>query len=84
VAAIAPTVRAGAADRVASIADRLRRGQLSPGQAVEELIADAVQSNLAGLAADSPLSQELRTLLSAFAKDDPYLASQINRLGIHR
>ena len=30
------------------------------------------------------LSQELRALLLAYAKDDPYLASRIGRLGIQR
>jgi hypothetical protein len=84
VAAVERTAPAAAADRVASIAERLRRGVLTPSQAVEELVEDAVQKNLPGLAADSKLSQELRQLLLAYAKDDPYLASRIGRLGIQR
>jgi hypothetical protein len=84
VTAVSPLTPASAADRVQSIADRLRRGALTPSQAVEELIADTVQSNLPGLPSDSPLSRELRALLSAYAADDPYLASRISRLGIHR
>ena len=59
-------------------------GVLSPAQAVEELVEDAVKKNLPGLEADSKLSQELRSLLLAYAKDDPYLASRISRLGIQR
>lgn len=81
---VAAALRAASADQVQSIADRLRRGVLSPSQAVEELIEDAVQRNLPGLGPDSALTQELRALLVAYAKDDPYLASRIGRLGIHR
>ena len=84
VAGVEKTAPAAAADRVHSIADRLRRGTLSPSQAVEELIEDAVQRNLPGLEANSKLSQELRALLLAYAKDDPYLASRITRLGMQR
>jgi hypothetical protein len=84
VTAVAPLSPALSADRVQSIAERLRRGALTPSQAVEELIEDAVQRNLPGLPSDSPLSRELRALLSAHAVDDPYLASRISRLGIHR
>ncbi len=83
-AAVSAVTKAAAADSVQSIAERLRRGALTPGQAVEELIDDAVQRNLPGLSADSPLTQELRSLLSAYAKDDPYLASRISKLGIAR
>ena len=75
---------ASGADRVGSIADRLRRGMLSPSQAVEELIEDAVRRNLPGMAMDSRLSQELRAMLLSYAKDDPYLTSRISRLGILR
>lgn len=81
---VAAALRAVGADQVQSIADRLRRGVLSPSQAVEELIEDAVQRNLPGLGPDSALTQELRALLVAYAKDDPYLTSRISRLGIHR
>jgi hypothetical protein len=83
-APVGNVARVEVADRVQSIADRLRRGVLTPSQAVEELIEDAVQRNLPGLSGDSALLQELRALLSAYAKDDPYLQSRINRLGIHR
>lgn len=84
VAGVPSLARTAAPDRVHGIADRLRRGVLTPSQAVEELIEDAVQRNLPGLQADSPLTQELRTLLLSYAKDDPYLASRISRLGIQR
>lgn len=81
---VAANERVAASDRVQDIAERLRRGLLAPSQAVEELIEDAVQRNLPGLTADSALAQELRELLAAYAKDDPYLANRISRLDIKR
>src|SRR5690349_17615380 len=71
VSAPAAVGRAVAADRIASIADRLRRGLLTPNQAVEELIADTVKHSLPGVAIDSRLGEELRTLLNAYVKEDP-------------
>lgn len=82
VSAAASVARAAATGRIADIADRLRRGVLTPGQAVEELIADTVKSSLPGIPADSPLGEELRALLSAFVKDDPLLAAKVGRLGV--
>jgi parvulin-like peptidyl-prolyl isomerase len=84
VAGVEKTAPAAAADRIRSIAERLRQGSLSPDQTVEELVEDAVQRSLPGLESGSKLSQELRALLLAYAKDDPYLASRIGRLGIQR
>lgn len=81
VGAVAPSV---AADRVRGIADRLRRGVLTPQQAVEELIADAVQKNLPGLPADSRLVEELRALLASYAQNDPHLLQQVKSLGAGR
>src|SRR5262245_20884733 len=75
---VAPT---RAADQVRGIADRLRRGVITPSQAVEELIEDAVHKNLPGLPADSPLVEELRALLTTYAQDDPHLLQQVKRLG---
>lgn len=69
-----------AADRVASIADRLRRGVLTPAQAVEELIEDTVRASLPGLTSSSPLTQKLREILQSYAKDDPYLFAKVRRL----
>ncbi len=69
-----------ASDRVASIADRLRRGVLTPTQAVEELIEDTVRSSLPGLTASSPLTQKLREILQSYAKEDPYLFAKVRRL----
>lgn len=71
-----------AASRIADIADRLRRGALTPSQAVEELINDTVKSSLPGVGPDSRLGEELRALLSAYVKDDPLLAAKIGRLGV--
>lgn len=74
--------RTAAAARIADIADRLRRGVLTPSQAVEELIADTVKTTLPGVGADSRLGEELRALLHAYVKDDPLLAAKIGRLGV--
>lgn len=82
VSAAAAVGRAAATGRIADIADRLRRGVLTPTQAVEELIADTVKQSLPGVNADSPLGEELRALLSAFVKDDPLLAAKVGRLGV--
>ena len=82
--AAAAIVRAAPADLVKSVSDRLRRGDLTPAQAVEELIEDAVRQNLPGLPDDSPLRQQLRALLKSYVKDDPYLLTQRKGLGADR
>ena len=74
--------RTAAADRIANIADRLRRGVLTPNQAVEELIADTVKHSLPGVAIDSRLGDELHRLLNAYVLEDPLLAAKIGRLGV--
>lgn len=84
VEAAAAILRTQAVDKVASIAEKLRLGGLTSGQAVEELIDDAVSSALRGVPADSPIAAELRALLRAYAKDDPYLQSRIGRLAPDR
>lgn len=81
VGAVAPSL---AADRVGGIADRLRRGVITPQQAVEELIDVAVHSNLPGVPADSRLVEELRALLSSYAQNDPFLLQQVKSLGAGR
>ena len=82
VSAAAAVRGTAAASRIADIADRLRRGALTPSQAVEELINDTVKSSLPGVGPDSRLGEELRALLSAYVKDDPLLAAKIGRLGV--
>jgi hypothetical protein len=82
VGATAAVGRAASADRIANIADRLRRGLLTPNQAVEELIADTVKHSLPGVAVDSRLGEELRSLLNAYVQEDPQLAAKIGRLGV--
>jgi hypothetical protein len=84
VEAAAAILRTQAVDKVAGIAEKLRLGGMTSSQAVEELIDDAVSSALRGLPPDSPVGEELRTLLRAYAKDDPYLQSRINRLAPDR
>lgn len=79
--AINAAQRVMGSDRVQGIIDKLRRGTVSPTQAVQELIDDVVQRSLPGISPDSPLVTQLRTMLQAYAKDDPYLASRIERLG---
>jgi hypothetical protein len=81
VGAVAPSL---AADRVGGIADRLRRGVITPQQAVEELIDEAVHSNLPGVPADSRLVEELRALLSSYAQNDPFLLQQVKSLAAGR
>src|SRR5262245_31222698 len=76
--------RAAASELVASVADRLRRGVLTPSQAVEELVDDAVRKNLPGLDKDSALGEALRGLLRTYAEDDPYLTTRIDRLRTKR
>ncbi len=80
-AAVAAAQKVAASDRVQGVIDKLRRGAMSPTQAVQELIDDVVQRSLPGASPDSPLVKQLRALLQAYAKDDPYLASRIERLG---
>lgn len=87
VGAVAPAAavsRAAPADLIKNVAERLRRGQLTPAQAVEELIEDAVRLNLPGVSDDSPLRQELRALLKSYAKDDPFLFTRTKGLGSER
>ncbi len=79
-AAIGAVGKAVSADRVASIADRLRKGVITPPQAVEELIEDTVRASLPGLTESSPLTQKLREILQSYAKDDPYLFAKVRRL----
>lgn len=79
--AISAAQRVLGSDRVQGIIDKLRRGAISPNQAVQELIDDVVERSLPGVSPDSPLVGQLRAMLSAYAKDDPYLAGRIERLG---
>ena len=79
--AVTATQKVASSDRVQGVIDKLRRGTLTPAQAVQELIDDVVQRSLPGASPDSPLVKQLRTLLQSYAQDDPYLASRIERLG---
>jgi hypothetical protein len=79
--AVAAAGKVAGSERVQAVIDKLRRGGMTPTQAVQELIDDVVQRSLPGASPDSPLVKQLRSLLQAYAKDDPYLASRIERLG---
>ena len=79
--AVSAAQKIAGSDRVQSVIDKLRRGAMTPAQAVQELIDDVVQRSLPGASPDSPLVKQLRSLLQAYAKDDPYLASRIEGLG---
>src|SRR5437016_4224596 len=61
-AAVAPAARS---ELVGAIARRLRTGELTVQQAVEELIEDTVRSNLGQGPSDAPLAKRLREALRA-------------------
>jgi ribosomal protein L13 len=66
---------------VASIARRLRGGELSAAQAVEELIEETVRESLPE---PGPLSEELHAALRAYVDRDPYLSAKVHRLARKR
>lgn len=64
------------------VAARLRAGELTPMQAVEILIDDALQRQLGPFTeAHTALAVELKLLLLEQARSDPYLTSKMKRLG---
>ena len=69
-------------DLVDEVAERLRTGELTPIQAVEILIDDALQRQLGPFSeVHTALASELKLLLLEQAKSDPYLSSKMKRLG---
>jgi hypothetical protein len=67
---------------VDEVAARLRAGELTPMQAVEILIDDALQRQLGPFSeAHTALAAELKLLLLEQAQSDPYLSSKMKRLG---
>jgi len=85
--AVSGVTGAGAAalDPIAQVAARLRAGEISVDQAVELLIDDAVERQVAGATAGSPkLAQELREVLRGFKDNDPFLAARIRRLTLSK
>ncbi len=84
VAPAAAPEAAGAADPVGDVARRLRDGEISPQQAVELLIDDAVERQVGGALADRrEVARELKDLLRRYTESDPYLAAKVRRLGAH-
>jgi hypothetical protein len=80
VAAVAgpePVERTRRSELIASIARGLRSGELTAGQAVEELIDETVRESLGS---GSPMSEELRAALRAYVDGDPYLSTKVHRL----
>lgn len=65
---------------VKSLAARLRHGDITVGQAVGELIDDAVQVNTRGLPGGDKLGAELRRALEDYAENDPHLLARVRRL----
>ena len=78
--AAAPVSPAARSELVGAIARRLRAGDITTQQAVEELIEDAVHTNLGPEGGDSPLSEKLRAALRAYVEQDPFLASRVKGL----
>ena len=69
-------------DLLDEVTARLRAGELTPMQAVEILIDDALQRQLGPFSqAHTALAAELKLLLLEQAQSDPYLSSKLKRLG---
>jgi hypothetical protein len=66
-------------DPVDEVAARLRAGEISPAEALEQLIDETVRRQ-AGEGGDA-LRERLRALLRRQAEIDPYLATRLDRLG---
>jgi hypothetical protein len=81
VAPAAPTGATSGADPVADVARRLRAGEISPREAVELLIDDAVERQVGGALADREgLAAELKDLLRRLSDSDPYLSAKVRRI----
>lgn len=71
-----------AASLASDVTRRLRAGEITPREAVELLIDDAVGRQVGRLTADrATLAAELKELLRRYTETDPYLASRVRRLG---
>ena len=82
ISSTAATGSAHAADSVSEVARRLRTGEISPREAVELLIDDAVRRQVGpALGTRTRLANELKELLRRYTETDPYLASKVRRLG---
>jgi hypothetical protein len=68
-------------DAITQVAARLRAGQITVDQAVDELIDDAIRRQVGRAVEDArDLAPQLRELLKGFATSDPFLAAKIRRL----
>ena len=81
VEAVTGTAAAGGVDHVAQVARRLRAGDITVDQAVEELIDEVVARHAAGPAARDSIAADLKELLRRQIANDPYLASKVRRMG---
>ncbi|MSP61982.1 MAG: hypothetical protein EXR72_16955 [Myxococcales bacterium] len=82
VAATSGAQATGTADAVAEVARKLRAGEITPREAVELLIDDAVSRQVGHATADRPaLADELKDILRRYTETDPYLSSKVRRLG---
>ncbi|MCS6915541.1 MAG: hypothetical protein RMK29_00460 [Myxococcales bacterium] len=72
--------RAGRSELVRAIARRLRSGEITVQQAVEELIEEAVRTSLAGVNPEGPLARQLRAVLRSYVEEDPYLSARLHGL----
>lgn len=85
VTSTAATGSASGADPVSDVARRLRDGEISPREAVELLIDDAVKRQVGqAIGSRARLAGELKDLLRRYTETDPYLASKVRRLGKSR
>jgi len=69
----------GGSDPIAQVAARLRAGEISADQALELIIEDTIQRQLAG-AVSKDLEPKLREVLRDYAANDPFLAAKIRKL----
>jgi hypothetical protein len=77
----APAAATGPPDAIAEVAARLRAGEITVDQAVEQLIDDAIERQV-GQAVERAheLEPELRELLRTYVATDPFIAARIRRL----
>ncbi len=76
----APVEATPRSELVKEIAGKLRRGEITASQAVEDLIDDAVRCHLDGFSSDDPFGEELRATLHSYMAHDPLLSARVRKL----